>query len=404
MPNEFDREACARRNRVAGLRDGCDVAGVTLLERAPEADAVELLECVGELPVTLDAAMEAINLAATAKGQEPLDPEDVHIHYAEAANSRFIPSRYMFLHDSTLKNIADNAGAGVAFMNSHRTGGMSHPSEQPFGHTFAGQYQKYRDKDTGKTTTRACLGVYMLKGVKPAGDQGPSTDDLHRMIEGGTTRDVSVGLSGGDRICDLCAEDLTATKDGEWGPEPLCPHVPGTTQRMSEVEMGGQLERGVPKGRATYSYTDGRMGEISSVFDGAVPNAGFKKALRLFREGALNLAAVEELREAFADVITLSDFRQDRPARDAGQSFADHASQVLATVEALTERIQGYAALRERDGRGVSLDRRAEWARLHLLLGEVLTATEPPASNAARVRALQLKTLALRAGIPIPRA
>lgn len=440
MPNEFNQEKCRQRNRVAGLRDGIEVAGVTLLDHAPEA--VDLLECAGDLPVTLSAAMDAIN-AGRKRGEE-LTPEDVYLHYAEAANDGFIPSRYMFLHESTLKNIAAHGAEGVAFMNSHRTGGMSHPSEQPFGHTFAGQYQKYKDAE-GKTRKRACLGVYMLKGVKPAGEQGPSTDDLHRMIEGGTTRDVSVGLNAGDRICDICGHDLTATKPTDWGEEKLCPHVPGSTHKLSDLEMSGQKERD-PKtrGRATFSYHDGGLGELSSVFNGAVPGAGFKKALRLFRQGELSLAAVDELRDSYAGVITLADFRSQsgpegmtvedyaaalmtfwgeepatatctgwtsqtftvsngtNPPPAGGASFADHASQVLATVEALTERIQGYAALRERDGRGVSLDRRAEWVRLHALLSEVLTATEPPASNAARLRALKLKSLVLRAGAPLP--
>ena len=90
-----------------------------------------------------------------------LADDDVFVHYLEAANSNFIADRFMFLDDSTLQNIASDAQAGFAFMNSHRTGGLSHPSELPFGRAFCGRFELAKDG-----SSRAIVGIYMLKGVK----------------------------------------------------------------------------------------------------------------------------------------------------------------------------------------------------------------------------------------------
>src|SRR3954447_11915218 len=52
----------------------------------------------------------------------PVTAQDVWVHYFEAANSAYVADRGMFLGDDTLRNIAVDAAAGRAFMNSRRTG------------------------------------------------------------------------------------------------------------------------------------------------------------------------------------------------------------------------------------------------------------------------------------------
>jgi hypothetical protein len=117
-----------------------------------------------------------------------LTEADIYIHYALVANNTFLSDRWMFLHRSTLRNIATDAATATAFMNSHRTGGLSHPAELPMGRTFAGRFEQY-----GDGTMRTLVGMYMQVGLAPNGAQGPTTDDLHRMIWGGTLFDCSVG-------------------------------------------------------------------------------------------------------------------------------------------------------------------------------------------------------------------
>lgn len=271
MSTDFNKEKCQQRNRVAALRYGIDTASVKFLSGVSEGAPVEYRNYGGKLPETSAEALAMIN-AMLPEGAEPLTAADVYIHYVEAANNSFIADRYAFLGRDTLRNIARDGAAGAAFMNSHRTGGLSTDAEFPFGKTFAGQYQEGRDAQNSPVQ-RTLLAFYMLRGIKPNGDSAPSTDDLDRKIRGGTLFDVSVGLYGGTRLCDVCGNDLT---DGD-----ECPHIPGTLYAMDAEEIAQQKARGVPDGCATYTIKEASLGEVSGVFDGAVRGAGFRKALSL---------------------------------------------------------------------------------------------------------------------------
>ena len=197
----FDGDRCRRRARIAAVRDGVDATHVHFFRgdsaywEAGSRPAHGVAR-TGVMPTTPESAIRLINASLAPVSGKELGLDDVYIHYVEAANSRFIGDRFMFLDASTLKNIANAAGSGFAFMNSHRTGGLSSPSELPFGRTFAGRYEEFADQ-AGATFGRAVVGLYMLKGVHPNGTAGPSTDDLHRSIEAGTLSDVSMGLVGG---------------------------------------------------------------------------------------------------------------------------------------------------------------------------------------------------------------
>lgn len=295
----FDKQKCERRNRVAALRDGVNAAPLHLLKSGSldlagmsaeqsSADGVTgLLYAHGTLPKTEGDALSRIN-ALRGEDADPLTEDDVWLHYAEAANNNFVGDRFLFLDGSTLRNVAREAAVGFAFMNSHRTGGVSHASELPFGITFAGRYEEYQD---GRK--RALLGVYMLRGVKPNGDQGPSSDDLHRMVEGGVVGDVSMGLYGGEQVCDVCANELQ-------GPD--CSHVPGTKRDMSPDQVAQQKGRGIRGGEASYSIVGAHSSEVSAVYDGAVPGAGFRKMMSLARKHELSRA---ELRQAMGSYRTL---------------------------------------------------------------------------------------------------
>lgn len=279
LEGRYDRQECDNRRRRAALRDSVEAAPVRLLRQGDfiHQSSGRLRFSTGTLPDDDAAAVGRINEMLRSKGVEKqLTPEEVYITYAEAANNRFIGDRYMFLHESTLRNIASGADHGFAFMNSHRTGGLSEATELPYGQTFSGRYEEH-DLE-GSTFRRALVGVYMLKGIRPNGANGPSTDDIYAGIEGGTLKDVSMGLSGGSRICDVCGVDLEARDEkGRY----QCPHAPGTDEDMDEGQIEGQKARGVGKGYASYSLADAYPQEVSAVFKGAVPGAGFRKSLAL---------------------------------------------------------------------------------------------------------------------------
>lgn len=301
----FDGDRCRRRARIAAVRDGVDATHVRFF-RGDSADWIpgkrhaHAIPHAGAMPTNPESALRLINASLATVSDGELGLDDVYIHYMEAANSRFIGDRFMFLDASTLRNIANAAGSGFAFMNSHRTGGLSAPSELPFGRTFAGRYDEPGER-AGAMFGRAVVGLYMLRGVHPNGAAGPSTDDLHRSIEAGTLSDVSMGLVGGLRICDVCGEDL-AEHDPESG-EFRCPHAPGTHRELGPEHVQAQIARGVRGGKASYTLVDAMPQEVSAVYKGAVPGAGFRKALALSTAGALNDIESGEARESYAELL-----------------------------------------------------------------------------------------------------
>ena len=384
---DFDRKLCAARNRIAARRDGVNASPVLLSRGMPEPYAEQLAASYGKLPKSEDDVMAAIN--ARRVNCDPLTADQVWYGYAEAANSNFIPDRYMFLDASTLRNIARDAEAGFAFMNSHRTGGMSHPTELPFGWSFAGRYEETEGRK------RAIIGVYMLRGVKPNGDSGPSTDDLAAMIDAGTVPDVSVGLYGGDAVCDVCGEDVNAMTDsGDW----LCPHVPGTTYNVNPSQQKAQKGRGVQDGCASYSLVNARCGETSAVYDGAVPGAGFRKALAL--SAAMDDACRLQAGRAYVKLARDHDFVPGEPKPLAGQTFADQSESVLAAVDDWLTRAERLQALRAGEGRSLSSERLDDLQRFIDRAQALVTEARRP-SKASRLMALRLSLLADEAGIPV---
>lgn len=294
----FSQENCEQRNRVASLRNLQEAAGVRLSGSngvklfAAEAPAGTMIDSVGDLPKDDAEALSRIRLLQP-HGAKPLDDSDIFIHYCEAANSNYIFDRYMFLGSRTLANIAKCGIVGIAFMNSHRTGGFSSQSELPFGRTFCGRYEQYLAPD-GQIFDRTLQGFYMLQGSKPTGESGPSTDTLHKMIDGGVLKDVSVGIHpgvDGRRICDVCQADY-------YGGD--CPHYAGSTYQMSDQQKAAQVRRGVFSGVATYTLENWTQGELSGVYDGAVPGAGFAKAYQALSSGILPENVATELATAYA--------------------------------------------------------------------------------------------------------
>ena len=132
----IDPDGCQRRNAVMAAR-GVETIPLRFFgTSAPVpavASSVALFERVGELPSTTDGALARIN-ALLPNGEEPLTADNVYVRYCEAASNSLIPDRWGFFDSSTLQNIAQDADAGRAFMNSHRTGSRydSTPCELPY--------------------------------------------------------------------------------------------------------------------------------------------------------------------------------------------------------------------------------------------------------------------------------
>lgn len=407
MTATFNKERCEKRNRQAALRFGIDTAHVNFLSGPTEAAPVEFRNYGGSFPASDTEALAMIN-AMLPEGADALTLDDVYIHYVEAANNNFIEDRYGFLSRSTLRNVARDGAAGCAFMNSHRTGGLSTDAEFPFGKTFAGQYQEGRDAQ-GQPVRRTLLGFYMQRNLSPNGAGGPSTDDLDRQIRGGTLFDVSVGLYGGARVCDVCGGDVTDADE--------CPHLPGTYYAMDEEDIERQKARGVPDGKASYTMEDARLGEVSGVFDGAVRGAGFRKAvalrsklggedLRLAREvyGGLKVkdeldraeSLLERLSESIVDGLrrafggkqpptmpALEDGEANAPAGAEGAEMSEQTRRDDAEVERLRKDSEELQRLK-REARGHDAE---AFAKLYTTGKDA--AFTPDAFNALKAEYLQ---------------
>jgi hypothetical protein len=314
-----DPAACRIRNAKAARR-GINSVPVILSARFPgpvdtndqaTEKGLRVITARGTLPRTEAAAVERIN-KVRGDGHDPLTAEQVYVTYAEAGNSNFISKYFMFLGDSSLRNIARRAERSMAFMNSHRTGGLSTPAELPYGRTFAGRFERAITPD-GRRFSRTMLGVYMLRGEYPNGQNGPSTDSLYAGIKAGTIFDVSLGIQGGDEFCDVCGNPLGAYNPETY--EDICPHIPGTHRKMTEEEIADSLARGVPGGVCSFTLEDATAGEVSPVFDGAVPGAGFRKALRAARARDLSASDLEEARRSFGPLARRRDFSPEPPDR-----------------------------------------------------------------------------------------
>lgn len=274
---------------------------------------------VGRLPSSAGDALAIIN-GFRAEGAEPLTEESVYVHYLEAANNAFVSDRFCFLGEDTLKNIATDAAAGFAFMNSHRTGGYGSSSELPLGRTFCGRFERVTpdgdgdeggvdiDHDGDDATRRTVVGIYMLAGVAPNGAAGISTDDMHRSIDARTIFDCSVGLYGGQAICDVCGHGVW-DYDRESG-RFLCPHMPGTDYQMTPEQVAAQSARGVTNGYCSYTLSGANCNEVSAVYDGAVPGAGFVKAALSPSDGPTRAELVAKLSAGYGLPFTVSDLEE----------------------------------------------------------------------------------------------
>lgn len=344
----FNHDKCAQRNRVAGGRFGIDTAPLEFKTQTELNKDFLALKQVGKLPETPQDALKAIN-ASLPEGATELQPEDVYIHFLEAANSNFIDDRFAFLHESTLRNIAKDAKKGIAFMNSHRTGGMSSPTELPFGQTFAGMYEQGLD-GKGNPMQRTTVAVFMRRGIQPNGANGPSTDDLHVMVESGSLKDVSVGLRGGEVVCDVCGH--------EYGDYEKCQHYAGTTEGMTADEIDSQKQRSADnkKGVATYSWVNASFGEISAVYDGAIRGAGVQKVMNFARTHDLSKPEVRAfLLEAFetwgpllpfdlGELVTLKPENGNSPR---GKNMANENHDEPTWLQKLNEKLDNLFAPRE---------------------------------------------------------
>jgi hypothetical protein len=205
-----------------------------------------------------------------------LDTNEPFVWQAIASNDR--EDAYgTRMHRSTLDNFAADATAGVAFMNSHRTGGFIGQAELPMGRTYDARVVGA----SAANPLRVEITSYTLRGINLT---GLSTDAFIDGLRSGIARDVSVGFYGGEYRCSICDRDML--RDWE------CRHWPG--RDYPKLDSKGNEVEGETV-RAVAWIHDAHLAELSAVYDGACPGAMVSKARSLAGAGELKPQEVEFL-------------------------------------------------------------------------------------------------------------
>lgn len=212
-------------------------------------------------------AIEAIRaLRPTFDGASP---EDVYTFPAVISSKR-LDSHFTRMAESSLKNYADDARTGVAFMNSHKHG------ELAMGYSYDGRLEGDGNTAPEADTPQVLADFYLIRGLNL---NGLPTDEMIKGIQTDMIRDVSIGFCGGDYICSICGQDLF---DFE------CRHYPGME---FEVVDNPQAD---PEDQTTTTRTcfawieNANLSEVSAVFDGSNPDAMILKAQQRMRAGKMD--------------------------------------------------------------------------------------------------------------------
>ena len=206
--------------------------------------------------------------------------DEPFVFVTESSNNQ-LDWYYTHMTERTLRNFAEDATAGVQFLDSHNAGNLG------YGRTFNGRVETVPNMRPDFTLPnpnlslaitppteymRVLLSTYTVPGIRFGGGLTyASTDDFIRAARAQIAKDISVGFGGGDWICDICGGNYRRYSE--------CPHIAGM-----EYPMGDQGERMVV---ATVSIDEARLLEHSVVYDGACPDAMVVKANRAARAGDL---------------------------------------------------------------------------------------------------------------------
>jgi hypothetical protein len=186
---------------------------------------------------------------------------------AQVSNNQ-LDAYHTTMDKSSLRNYAEDASAGVAFMNSHRTGTFVTDPELPLGHSLRGRFFGAQ----GNGVSRTEVSFYTIPNLDL---NGVNTNHFIRGVRSGVLHDVSIGFHGGDYICNICGRDMMRDWD--------CWHIPGQSYKPLDDE-GHQID-GAEEILARANIKNAHLSEVSSVYDGATPGACILKAFRMLESG-----------------------------------------------------------------------------------------------------------------------
>jgi hypothetical protein len=270
---------------------------------------------------------------------------------AEATNNR-LDAYFTRMHESSLKNFAEDLNAGISFQDSHLTRKLG------LGRSLSGRYVGAQ----GNGVAHVIGEFYSIPGLA-------EVDNFWRGVRSGVYKDVSIGFYSAEFRCSVCGGDAW-----KWWGEDACHHIAGMEYDILD-------EKGNVKERATAFYwvKNARLSEVSIVYDGATPGAEIikVKAQREADAGRLRPEAAQVLEQRYRiklpgarHAYAGTTFKEERMEEQAREN--PPATEEAAVIEATTELVEGTsdaertlaeirAILVEAAPRGMLLPKAARW-------------------------------------------
>lgn len=215
---------------------------------------------------TSDAAVRAL-LNARALSDDAFDGVDPFLFESITSNNSvdFYGTR---MHETSLRNYADDLVAGIAFQHSH-------DYREFVGRSLTGEFQIPGGKSDDGVPLQQTRGLfYTVPGLKLG---SMATDDFIKGVRAGIISDVSIGFWASDYRCSICASSL-------WD----CRHIPGV-----DYDQGGKSVR------AFAWVHDAHISEVSAVYDGATEGCAIVKARQLAADGAIDERTIARLEQRY---------------------------------------------------------------------------------------------------------
>lgn len=309
-----------------------------------------------QFPVSRVRILDPAELDARLKSRVALDPsvfeESPPFFLTAVVSTDEVDTYFTRMAESTLRNFAADAEAGVSLMIGHDVMGR-----MPVGRSLAGQFEE-------GTPSQVSADFFILTNHVV---DGRNTNDIIKSIRAGAAKDVSIGFYGGMYRCSICARDMLRDWD--------CRHYPGMSYDVLDAKGN------VVGSEVAIAWVEGsHMSETSLVYDGACPSAAVVKALERATGGQIPETAISLLEERYR--ISLPRAARSFPAADpagaqkeppmlndpTSAAGADETSiRLAADLAALQRRVAEFGASCARFGLQPDKDRDPlEWATAEL--------------------------------------
>jgi hypothetical protein len=188
--------------------------------------------------------------------------ENPFVRAAEISSNRLDAYFTRMDANTTLRNYARAAAAGVSILDSHERYRLG------VGYSYTGETAQGEDG-----ATIVLSDWYTVPGIRFGGGHSfATTDDYIKAVEARIVRKISVGFYGGRGVCDICHQNYYS-----WD----CPHIAGMEYQIED-------ENGRRTVVATVTIFDAELAEYSLVYSNATPGAALRKIEREIQEGRLS--------------------------------------------------------------------------------------------------------------------